>query len=107
MIIHEIGHNWDDEYDEAGWEALSGWVESAVSPGANFVQSGDGEWWFDNTLEDFVSNYAKNNARDDFAESFTNYFMNLGGLAFSGVVNDISTLPGKLSFMDDFLTDAL
>ena len=108
-IIHEFGHNWDDEYDAAGWQAKSGWIESAVPLGGNFAQGPDNpsQWWYDTSLEGFVSDYATNNPHEDFASSFANYFMNLAGLSFQGNSggSDISTLPTKQTFMDDFLVD--
>jgi Ca2+-binding RTX toxin-like protein len=109
VIIHEIGHNWDTEYDEAGWGALSGWVESDVSPGANFTQGSDtsGTWWFATALEGFVSSYAQTNLYEDFAESFTSFYMTLAGLTFVGDGGGVSLsqLPGKTAFMEDMLID--
>ena len=108
-MIHEMGHNWDDEWDQTRWWSLSGWVfdENQVSPGPNF-QAGDddsGMWFFDTTLEGFVSTYGRTNAYEDFAEAFTNFFMNLGGLDFAGDLVDITTLAGKNQFMVDLLAD--
>ncbi len=104
VIIHEIGHNWDDEYDEAGWAAISGWVESEASPGPDYVQAADDGWWYDSTLEGFVSDYARTNPREDFAESFTSFFMILGGLEFGNFgLADFGALPEKLAFMEGLL----
>ena len=116
VIIHEMAHNWDDEFDPANWSPLSGWVLSLPSPGPTFVQadSYDGPlgamfYWYDSTLEGFVSDYAKSNPLEDLAESFANYFMNLGGLSFVGDSGgaDISSLPGKTAFLDGLLAAAM
>lgn len=115
-IIHEMAHNWHEKkYND--FYAISGWIGSSTSPGPTFVQAdafdaplGPMFWWFDSTLEGFVTGYAKTNPLDDFAESFTNYFMNLGGLTFVGSFGlgvDINLLPGKTAILDTLLADVM
>jgi hypothetical protein len=63
VVLHEIGHNWEDEHSDWGdWKDISGWHQWA----------GVGAWNFDNGP--FASTYAMSNPRDDFAETFAAYF---------------------------------
>jgi hypothetical protein len=104
-IFHEFGHNWDNEYDGAGWQALSGWVNSNTSPGPEWTQGGDdgGNWWYlTEHQNDFVSGYARTNPNEDFASSFASYFMGVGGWDTSPAIDDI---PAKKNFIDQMIGD--
>ena len=93
-MLHEMGHNWDTEFNAAGWRAQSGWVNSATSPGAGFTQGGDasGTWWYQSTAG-FVSGYARTNPNEDFAEHFAAFFTNRAGWS------SITIPAGKNTFM--------
>jgi hypothetical protein len=82
ILIHEFGHNWDrtfiNPYMIAGhsfW-ALSGWVETLGHPvPPEMTLSHDTYYYYDPTKGGFVSDYARTNPREDFAETFVNYFL--------------------------------
>lgn len=103
IVLHEVGHNWDTEYDAANWRTLSGWVVFPTSPGFNYTRGGDVgvPWWYLNNAG-FVSGYAKTNPDEDFAESFAAYFMKQGGWTFSE--SSIDTVVSKRTFLDGLVT---
>jgi Ca2+-binding RTX toxin-like protein len=104
IVLHEIGHNWDDENPRWGaFKDLSGWRRS--NPRSSlYVQSGNGKWWHLLSAS-FISNYAKNKPHDDFAESFAAYFMYQLGRAFIDVdpMDIPTTIPEKFEFLDEFV----
>ena len=76
MLIHEVGHNWDDEFELVAanpnlsgaidsFRALSGWsdVDPQVS---SYTLSADGEWWYLNTAV-FEDDYGRTNPHEDYA----------------------------------------
>jgi hypothetical protein len=95
-VLHEVGHNWDEEYDAAGWRALSGWTTSnpgtnpAYAKGTNQNQA----WWY-LTSAAFASTYARTDPNEDFAESFAEYFMQR-----AGQTSTANAIPAKISFVD-------
>lgn len=98
VLIHEIGHNWDDENPEWGdWKDLSGWKDIL------FVS-----WQHDDNAN-FASDYAESHPREDFAETFAAYFAFEYGEEFHrdepSAVNSSVTIQDKINFMDDFLDD--
>jgi Ca2+-binding RTX toxin-like protein len=106
LILHEIGHYWDEEYDKDGWWALSGWEKTPADTSGMGHEAGSA-YWYDEDAQ-FVSDYAATSPADDFAESFANYFINLAGhTTFSGNIGrpDISLITGKKEFFDDMVAD--
>jgi Ca2+-binding RTX toxin-like protein len=104
-VFHEVGHNWDTEYDAVGWQSLSGWVHSATSPGPEWTQAHDasGEWWYLTSHQnDFARDYGRTNPNEDFATCFGSYFMGLAGLDASPAIDDI---PAKKAFIEQMLDD--
>jgi Ca2+-binding RTX toxin-like protein len=101
-VVHEIGHNWDDENDR--WNAfkgLSGWGEWAVDQpvpvGYTRGRSEPGEPpspWIYLTGSQFPSDYARTNPYEDFAESLREYHQGTAG--FVGTA--------KWSFVHAFVT---
>ncbi len=115
-VIHEIGHNFDDENDDwGGFMAISGWAPTA-SVGSmvygldesDFQKSGDGNWWHvtEDTLSGatFARDYGMKNPYEDFATSFTAYFMFEAGLEYGGSneITSLSEIDAKKRFLDDF-----
>jgi hypothetical protein len=101
-VFHEIGHNWDREYNAAGWWALSGWTNadpenSAYSKGTNQNVN----WWYLSSaaFSSADSYYSQSDPDEDFAESFTAYFLERAGLP--SVANQI---PKKIVFIDNMCT---
>jgi Ca2+-binding RTX toxin-like protein len=97
-VFHEIGHNWDDEYNAAGWRALSGWTSTnpkstAYNKGSNQNQN----WWYlkSAAFVGGIGSYACSDPNEDFAESFRTYF-----LQKAGMTNVASTIPAKITFID-------
>ena len=48
VVMHEIGHNWDTEYDASTWRDLSGWTTSNKSGNPNYTKGldKDTDWWY-------------------------------------------------------------
>ena len=105
-VFHEIGHNWDSENDKwTDWKALSAWTQDDKSDDANFTAGGNGGWFY-KTDTGFVRSYAKTNPKEDFACSFSAYFMDkMGKTYLDGGTG--SAAADKLDFMDDFVTSKI
>jgi Ca2+-binding RTX toxin-like protein len=106
LIVHEVGHNWDNENPRWGvFKDLSGW-RSSNPHSSLYTASGDGDWWHLSSA-DFISGYAMTNPHEDFAESFEAYFMNFLGRPSGAATtpDEIPELiPDKFAFMDEFVT---
>jgi Ca2+-binding RTX toxin-like protein len=109
-LIHEVGHNWDKEWDKNRWNAISGWIDGTgelVDFSEYSTQTGD--WWYRNDAEGFVAAYGMDSPLEDFATAFSAYFVNLVGISFTQArtdfLNEIIDLPQKLTFFDDFVAD--
>ena len=95
VVFHEIGHNWDTvaEAERLIWiwgggtvnafRAASGWTQTAPSDIWNYSKSRDNLWWYANDAE-FVCGYAATNPQEDYAETFSAYFMELAERTFVG-----------------------
>jgi hypothetical protein len=105
LVIHEIGHNWENELNNfweetpsaadgtpltfEGWKSLSGWEDGTADNDAKFV-----------------SGYAETNAVEDFAETWLAYWMQRAGrdLVFggggAGDPLDDEDVERKLAFID-------
>jgi hypothetical protein len=104
-VLHEIGHNWDTEYKESTWRALSGWTKSDKAGDPNYQKGTDAkETWYYLTSAQFVSTYARTNPNEDFAESFTNFLLNRAGLMHS-YIPDIGTIAGKNDFFNNMMVE--
>jgi hypothetical protein len=103
-VMHEIGHNWYEGYNASSWRAQSGWLQwfnlYGMNPGSNYIQGGDasGTWYYLKDAQyNFVSEYAKTNPNEDFAESFARFFTDREGWTTAGAA------AGKMRFMQDML----
>jgi Ca2+-binding RTX toxin-like protein len=95
-LIHEIGHNWDEEYNAQAWRNVSGWTQTDMTGSFSYRRATDANVaWFYRWDAPFASEYARTNPNEDFAESFAAHFMNRGGFSTS-LVN----APAKSSFMN-------
>jgi hypothetical protein len=101
-VFHEIGHNWDTEYNAAGWRALSGWTNTnpnnpTYSQGTNPKQN----WWYLTSAAFSSANgyYSHTDPDEDFAESFAAYFSQRAKLP-----NTASQIPNKIKFIDKMCT---
>lgn len=101
-VFHEIGHNWDEEYDASAWRALSGWTNkdpksSKYAKGTNPNQS----WWYLKSAAFSSANgfYSHSDPNEDFAESFAAYF-----LQRAGQTSTANTIPNKITFIDNMCT---
>ena len=69
-VFHELGHNWENEYDWTGWQAQSGWTQADMSANANYQRgTGNDGWWHLKTAQ-FATSYGRTNPYEDFAEVF-------------------------------------
>src|SRR5262249_22998125 len=81
LVVHEIGHNWQGSGNSYmdDFMAVSSWTQEP--PNDNYNLSPGGIWWYDEKLNllgqdlGFVSIYATTNPDEDFAETFTYYFL--------------------------------
>lgn len=101
-LIHEMGHNWDEEYNASGWRAQSGWTHNIFwgifGIPSGYTRGGDSSGnWYHSSSAGFVSGYARTNPNEDFAETFEAFFTNRAG--WSSV-----TIPaGKFAFMQNMV----
>ena len=105
-LIHEMGHNWDEEFDAGGWRAQSGWTYQplwgifGVPAGYTRGSDSSGNWYYLNSAT-FVSGYARTNPNEDFAEHFEAFFTNRAGWT------SISIGAGKQSFMQNLVNSLM
>ena len=103
VVFHEIGHNWDGENpDWDDFKDLSGWTTSDKSADPDYVVSRDGNWYHKKSAT-FARSYGKTNPKEDFATSFSSYFMDYCGEPY--LENSAVNIPDKWDFIDDFLDD--
>jgi hypothetical protein len=102
-VLHEIGHNWDDATENPHWEKFleqSGWrqVTDRNTPvSAEYIRNKDGDWEYLKAKDSaFVSDYAKTDPYEDFAESFAAHFLQRAGLDVQREGYNPSLIPGKI-----------
>jgi hypothetical protein len=109
VLLHEVGHNWDDAEVNAWWakghdfHALSGWeyrLPDQATPVGKVVST-DGVW-FRNRDATFCTDYAMTNPHEDFAEHFWAYLI---GLEPGERADGQGDWSAKRHFMEDFLAD--
>ena len=93
-ILHEVGHNWDDENENWGEFWRISWRQMAN--GGWGIRPGD--------ADEFVSGYAKNDPMEDFAEHFAEYFKSSQSGNTGGIAGPQGYRP-KLDFMDRMFDD--
>lgn len=111
-VFHEVGHNWDEVTENAFvWQfrAVSDWTildspnGQAKYNSGNYAKSGDEDWVYSLASQnEFASAYARTNPKEDFAESFTAYFMKYTGRTFQ-FGPGASAIPNKLAVIELFL----
>jgi hypothetical protein len=79
---------------------LSGWTDSDPHDSTNYEKGGDQDhdWWHYKSAG-FVSGYAEQNPLEDFAESFSQYFMD----RVFGTTQIANAAPLKQAFIDNFV----
>jgi len=105
-IIHEIGHNWDDERSSqewTNWLNLSGWRphnngSGSVFPPDGYSMSGDGEWNYLATAQ-FHRDYGKDGPMEDWSTMWESYYQWKTGTLSAAKIN---RLQAKLNFVDAF-----
>jgi Ca2+-binding RTX toxin-like protein len=99
-LLHEIGHNWDREFNADGWRNLSGWTQTNMQANANYqMGTGNDGWWHQRTAQ-FASAYARTNPEEDFAESFAANMLNRARLA-----NAYTVVVAKDNFVNNMVTN--
>ena len=98
-LFHEIGHNWDTEYNAAGWRAQSGWTTTNKANDPLYQQGLDasGDWWHLKSAA-FASTYARTNPNEDFAETFGTVF-----IARAGWSTVPTALASKAAFINGMI----
>jgi hypothetical protein len=104
-VLHEVGHNWDNENPQWGtFKLLSGWTEGWWNPNPSlFDQAGNGSGWYHLESADFASGYAQNSPYDDFAESFSAYFMQKAGWGWYNDGGGANAIPDKIELIDGWV----
>lgn len=98
-ILHEVGHNWDTEFDSAGWNSLSGWTRSDMAGNTNYQKGAGNDGWWHLTTAQFASSYARTNPYEDFAESFEVNMLKRGNLP-----NVDTVVAAKNTFIDNMVS---
>ena len=102
-VFHEIGHNWENENDK--WDefkAISGWTKDLTkSEDASYTLSGDDNWYYLNSAM-FARSYGAENPKEDFASSFSAYFMDYANEVYP-YSPGLAAIPKKEDFMEEFL----
>jgi hypothetical protein len=103
-VLHEIGHNWEDENRYWGdFLRCSGWTRTIPSgkaylyyaaPSSPVTGKFSGWYYLKSRHGNFASDYARTSPYEDFAETFASYFM---GETHGGV------LTTKFAFMNSWL----
>jgi len=102
IVIHEIGHNWEEENPYWGdFKALSGWTTWVWWWDASKYTYGGNGWSYRNTAN-FASGYGEGHPIEDFAEVFAYYFMDRAGRDFNSqtYVANSSDIADKLDIVD-------
>jgi hypothetical protein len=84
-VVHEIGHNWDEEtgnFFEDAWMRLSGWEPDGMGA-AGKDGSLDGDWLY-NFDAPFARGYGKTNPREDWCAAWEAYYVNRNYSALFG-----------------------
>jgi Ca2+-binding RTX toxin-like protein len=101
VVYHEMGHNWDTQGENQfinDFRALSGWVNQASSPGAQYSASrasGD-SWWYNTALAGFARNYGRWNPMEDYATTWETYFLD----KYHGTTNGNAAVQAKYDNLD-------
>jgi Ca2+-binding RTX toxin-like protein len=103
-VLHEVGHNWDDE--NPFWQEfldLSDWTSSDPNDD-DFEKAEHYNWWYRKSA-DFAKGYAKNSPYDDFAESFAAYFMDQAGWVggYFSASGGAAAIPDKIELIDNWV----
>lgn len=101
--VHEVGHNWQPDYTDQGWNSLSGWRYNATgkNPDVNkYALSGDGAWWYLKSAT-FAREYGTRNSHEDWSTAWESYFV-FNTPRLKNVYN-VQQLPSsKVLFLNDF-----
>ena len=115
IVLHEIGHNWDDESPFwTSFKSVSGWtgdvqahLANTESPGtyvpsAVYFNEGHDGWWHKSSAT-FARNYGMDNPSEDFATTFAAYFMFGAGKTYqgAGAISNINAIGDKAEVLDD------
>lgn len=103
-VIHEVGHNWDEE--NPNWQDFldeSSWTQTNMSGVSGYSKAETyGETWYFSSNAEFASDYAMNHPHEDFAESFAAYFVDRAGWNW-GQGGGAAAIPGKIQIIDNWL----
>jgi Ca2+-binding RTX toxin-like protein len=97
-MLHEVGHNWDTEFDSTGWNSLSGWTLLNMTGNSSYQQGTGNDGWWHLTSAQFATPYARTNPQEDFAESF---MVNI--LTRSNLPNVNNVVAAKNAFIDNMI----
>jgi len=117
VLLHEIGHYWDEANEHSrvdAFRSLSGWQKASEAPDGFSESLAEGDRWIYETDASFVSEYAKWEPREDWAETFALNLVLGAGFSVNGTVwadvigtdaNKIAAADEKLDALDAFFED--
>ncbi|MEM9084134.1 MAG: hypothetical protein AAGB34_11105, partial [Planctomycetota bacterium] len=107
-MVHEIGHT-QDNFNFNEFAMSRGWVSNPARTVGLVQDVTPSNWWHDpNANDEYVSNYASGSGTEDFAESFSAFFIDdsaPAGITFVPIFGGgtpIASQPALRSFMDGY-----
>ena len=97
-VFHELGHNFDNEYDFTGWKALSGWTQTDMSTNSSYMKGSGNDGWWHLTSAQFATSYGRTNPYEDFAEAFEANMMKRASLPTAHTI-----VTNKNTFVDNMI----
>ncbi len=99
-VIHEMGHNWDNELTDLGvfnqFMKISGWTQKKPTSGS-YTKSKDGEWWYKSSAS-FARDYGRTNPREDWSTTWQAYF-DAGYSSSSPIAAKLKIVDGVLDWI--------
>jgi hypothetical protein len=102
VLVHEIGHNWDNENDDWGeWKAICSWIWSPWNTSDDWTRYETDDykslWWYKVGSESIGESYSRKSPYEDFACHFNEYIRK--------GYDSMSDVPTKRDFLKKFISD--
>jgi hypothetical protein len=108
VALHEIGHNWDSQWELAtvsaqvgqlwdGFLSASGWRSTDPNDNVNYTQSLNGQWWYSTSVS-FAENYGRTSPNEDMSTMWEYFFDP------NADISQAAALQSKLDILNSFFT---